>query len=62
MTGTSEGKSYTAKAGEVFYVSAGTPLNWNSETGCMVLYVTYPHWWKAIENAYAAGLLGGPGK
>ena len=48
MTGTSEGKSYTAGVGECFFVSAGTPLAWNSETGCTVLYVTYPHWWKAI--------------
>jgi ethanolamine utilization protein EutQ (cupin superfamily) len=58
MIGISEGKSYTARAGEVFFVSAGTPLAWSSETGCTVLYVTYPHWWKAIEDAFEAGMLG----
>jgi ethanolamine utilization protein EutQ (cupin superfamily) len=57
MIGTSEGKTITAGPGECFYLSAGTPYAWGSETGCTVLYVAYPHWWKAIENAYKDGML-----
>lgn len=57
MIGSSEGKTIKAGPGEVFFLSAGTPYAWGSETGCTVLYVAYPHWWKAIENAYKAGML-----
>ena len=57
MTGTSEGKSYTATEGEFFFLSKGTSYAWSSETGCTVLYITYPHWWKAIQEAYEVGIL-----
>jgi len=57
MIGSSEGRKITAGPGECFYLSAGTPYAWGSKNGCTVLYVAYPHWWKAIEAAYKAGML-----
>ncbi len=57
MIAASEGKRFTAYPGECIYISRGTSYAWSSETGCMVLYVAYPHPWKAIQEAYDAGIL-----
>lgn len=51
------GGEVTAGVGEVIYLAAGTALEYASDQGSEVVYVTYPHWLAATEQSpYAANL------
>jgi ethanolamine utilization protein EutQ len=44
-------RQVTAGVGEVIYLPADTPLEYHSEQGAEVVYVTYPHWLAATEQS-----------
>lgn len=51
------GGEVTAGVGEVIYLAAGTALEYASDQGSEVVYVTYPHWLAATEQSpHAANL------
>jgi len=53
-----EGVETTARAGEVIFLRAGTPVVYSAkEEGAEVVYVTYPHWMKAQKASEHAALL-----
>jgi ethanolamine utilization protein EutQ len=53
-----EGVETTARAGEVIFLRAGTPVVYSAkEEGAEVVYVTYPHWLQAHEASEHAPFL-----
>jgi ethanolamine utilization protein EutQ len=53
-----DGIETTARAGEVIFVRAGTPVVFSAkEAGAEVVYVTYPHWMDAQAASEHAALL-----
>ncbi|MBM7789494.1 AraC family ligand binding domain-containing protein [Tenggerimyces flavus] len=49
---------YTAGPGEIIYLYAGTELTYHAEhEATEVVYVTYPHWLRATEQAAHAAKL-----
>jgi ethanolamine utilization protein EutQ len=53
-----DGVETTARAGEVIFLRAGTPVVYSAkEEGAEVVYVTYPHWMKAHEASEYAPFL-----
>lgn len=52
---TSDGKKETAKAGEFFHITPGTKVQFSSEEGCLLLFVTTPPPWVAFEKALLEG-------
>lgn len=51
------GSTQTARAGEVLFLSKGTPLVYQAEEDTELVYVTYPHWGQAQRNSEHAALL-----
>ena len=48
----------TAKAGEVIFLTKGTPVAYEAgEDNTEVVYVTYPHWMEVHRQSEHAGLL-----
>ena len=53
-----DGVETTARAGEVIFLRAGTPVVYSAkEEGAEVVYVTYPHWMKAQQASAHASFL-----
>jgi ethanolamine utilization protein EutQ len=53
-----DGVETTARAGEVIFLRAGTPVVYAAkEEGAEVVYVTYPHWMRAQEASEHAAFL-----
>jgi ethanolamine utilization protein EutQ len=53
----SDGESTVAGAGEVIYLSPGTPVVYRAIEDSEVVYVSYPHWYDAtVRSPYAARL------
>jgi ethanolamine utilization protein EutQ len=53
-----DGVETTARAGEVIFLRAGTPVVYSAkEGGAEVVYVTYPHWMQAHEVSKHAPFL-----
>jgi ethanolamine utilization protein EutQ len=53
-----DGVETTARAGEVIFLRAGTPVIYSAkEEGAEVVYVTYPHWMQAHEASEHAPFL-----
>lgn len=53
----SDGTVHHAKAGECVHISAGSLLNFSSQEGCRLVWVTSPPTWKSMEAAWDAGLI-----
>jgi ethanolamine utilization protein EutQ len=53
----SDGESTVAGAGEVIYLSPGTPVVYRAIEDSEVVYASYPHWYDAtVRSPYAARL------
>jgi ethanolamine utilization protein EutQ len=53
----SSGESTVARAGEVIYLSPGTPVVYRAIEDSEVVYVSYPHWYDAtVRSPHAARL------
>jgi ethanolamine utilization protein EutQ len=53
----SDGASTVAEAGEVIYLSPGTPVVYRAIEDSEVVYVSYPHWYDAtVRSPHAARL------
>jgi ethanolamine utilization protein EutQ len=58
LTVHSEGRATTARAGEVIFLTKGTPVTYEAgEDDTEVVYVTYPHWMNAHTKSPHAALL-----
>jgi ethanolamine utilization protein EutQ (cupin superfamily) len=51
MTIRTAGKAHTAKAGEFFFITRGTPVVYQADEDVRFFYVTYPHWREAAHKA-----------
>ena len=46
---TCEGKSFTAKKGDIAFIEKGSKVNFITEEGCFVFFVTYPLMQETID-------------
>lgn len=53
----SNGQTYRAKQGECVHIAAGSMVNFGSEEGCRLVWVSSPPTWQAFEMAWEGGLL-----
>ena len=51
------GQEHHADQGECIHIAAGSMVNFGSEEGCRLVWVTTPPTWKAFESAWEAGLI-----
>ena len=49
MTYTSEGKTFTAKKGDIVLIEKGSQVKFITEEGCFVFYATYPLLQETVE-------------
>ncbi len=54
---TNEGQTYRAQQGECVHIAAGSLVDFASEEGCRLVWVTSPPTWKAFESAWQSGQL-----
>lgn len=50
MTYTSEGKTFTAKRGDIVFLEKGYNVHFTTEGGCFIFYVTYPLFKETLEE------------
>lgn len=50
LTLTFDGKTFTAKKGDVIFIEKGSKVNFVTEDGCLVFYVTYPLMQDAMDE------------
>lgn len=50
-----DGERITAKAGEILYVPAGNLVDFGSDQGARIVWITSPPSWVALDAAYEAG-------
>lgn len=49
---TANGVTHSARKGECIYLRAGTSVDFSTEDGCRLVWVTSPPTWKAMEMAW----------
>ena len=57
---TTDGNTHLAKRGECVHIAAGSLVNFASEEGCRLVWVTSPPTWKAFEMAWQSGQFAKP--
>ena len=50
LTVTCEGKTFTARKGDVFFMQRGTKAHFDTKDGCLVFYATYPLMQEAMDE------------
>ena len=54
-----DGERHEVSAGQVAHLAAGSLVNFGSETGCRLVWVTSPPTWVALEALFKSGAIPG---